>query len=122
MTDMEDKTTARRQKIVQAVQAKNYQETQAWSDLDFLSASTQIDTIETFEKEIRFDGNEFQGPLTWYVVLRYGMNTDDPLETSESFPGTFHGSLVDEVPVIHDMTVDTSSFYGEIGEQNAADL
>ena len=119
---MDGNTAAQRQKILEAVQAKDYQETQAWYDLDALSSSTQVDTIETFEKEIRFDGDDFRGPLTWYVVLRYGMDTEDPLETSESFPGTFHGSLVDEVPVIHDMTVDTSSFYGEIGEQNAADL
>ncbi|MER8709332.1 hypothetical protein NKH80_04185 [Mesorhizobium sp. M0904] len=119
---MNDNTTARRQQVIEAVQAKDYQETQAWSDLDALSSSTQVDTIETFEKEIRFDGNDFQGPLTWYVVLRYGMDTADPLETSESFPGTFHGSLVDEVPVIQDMTVDTSSFYGEAGENDASDI
>ncbi|GLS36587.1 hypothetical protein GCM10010869_21770 [Mesorhizobium tianshanense] len=122
MTDMDDKNRVLRRKIVEAVQAMDYQDTQARSDLDLLSTSTQIDTVETFENEIRFEGNQFQGPLTWYVVLRYGMNTDDPLETSESFPGAFHGSLVDSEPVIDDMTVDTSSFHGEIADHDASDF
>ncbi|MCM5554077.1 hypothetical protein [Pleomorphomonas sp. NRK KF1] len=119
---MDDKDKMLRQKIVEAVQTMNYQDTQAWSDLDLLSTSTQVDTVETFEKEIRFKEDEFQGPLTWYVVLRYGMNTNDPLETSESFPGTFRGRIVDSEPVIDDMTVDTSSFHGEIADYDAPDF
>ncbi len=122
MKDMDDKIRILRRKIIEAVQAMDYQDTQAWSDLDLLSTSTQIDTVETFENEIRFDGDQFQGPLTWYVVLRYGMNTDDPLETSESFPGTFHGRIVDSEPVIDDMTVDSSSFHSEIADDDASDF
>ena len=122
MKDMDEKNRILRRKIVEAVQAMDYQDTQAWSDLDLLSASTQIDTVETFENEIRFEGDQFQGPLTWYVVLRYGMNTHDPLETSESFPGTFHGRVIDAEPVIDDMTVDTSSFHGEIADHDAPDF
>ncbi|CAN7296017.1 hypothetical protein LJR235_001414 [Pararhizobium sp. LjRoot235] len=119
---MDNKNQILRRKIVEAVQAMDHQDTQAWSDLDLLSTSTQIDTVETFENEIRFDGDQFEGPLTWYVVLRYGMNTDDPLETSESFPGTFHGRVVESDPVIDDMTVDTSSFHGEIADDDASDF
>jgi hypothetical protein len=112
--DMNDEARILRRKIGEAVQGMDFHDTQAWSDLDLLSTSTQIDTVETFENEIRFEGDQFQGPVTWYVVLRYGLHTGDPLETSESFPGTFHGRLVDGEAVIDDMTVDTSSFHGQI--------
>lgn len=122
MKDMDDNIRILRRKIIEAVQAMDYQDTQAWSELDLLSTSTQIDTVETFENEIRFEGDQFQGPLTWYVVLRYGMNTNDPLETSESFPGAFHGRIVDSQPVIDDMTVDTSSFHGEIADDDASEF
>lgn len=122
MKDMDDKNQILRRKIVEAVQMMDHHDTQAWSDLDLLSTSTLIDTVETFENEIRFDGDKFEGPLTWYVVLRYGMNTDDPLETSENFPGTFHGRVVESDPVIDDMTVDTSSFHGGIADDDASDF
>lgn len=119
---MDDDKRALRQKIVEAVQAMDYTDTLAWSDLSLLSTSTHIDTIETFENEIRFDNDQFQGPVTWYVVLQYGLNTEDPLETSESFPGTFVGRIVDAEPIIDDMTVDTSLFHGEIDKHNATDI
>jgi hypothetical protein len=99
-------------RIVEAVQAQETTETNAWSDLDALSSSTVVDTVETFPEEIRIEGTTFSGPLTWYVVLRYGQDGDaDQLTTSESFPGSFEGHLENGVPIIDTMNVDVSSFY-----------
>lgn len=100
------------QLIAEAVQAKDTTETEAWSDLDGLSSNTAVDTVETFPEEIRTEGNTFSGPLTWYVLLRYGHEGDgDQLTTSESFPGSFEGHWEGEVAVIDRMSVDVSSFY-----------
>jgi hypothetical protein len=112
MMNMGDDLRQMRRKIAQAVQGLDYSTTEAWQDLSLLSTATQIDTVETFESEIRVEADQFQGPVTWYVVLRYGMNTPDPVETSESFPGTFQGRVVNNIPIVDSMTVDTSSFYG----------
>jgi hypothetical protein len=107
-TDIQDL----QRKIVEAVQAQEMTQTEAWSDLDALSSSTVVDTFETFAEEVRIDGNTFSGPLTWYVLLRYGQDGDaDQLTTSESFPGSFEGHFEDEMPVVDKMSVDVSSFY-----------
>jgi Predicted pPIWI-associating nuclease len=111
MTRMDDDARQIRRRIAEAVQKTEVTLTEAWQELNLLSSNTQIDTIEIFENEIRIDADRFEGPLTWYVVLRYGAGTSDPVETSESFPGSFEGRLVDNAPIIDSMTVDTSSFY-----------
>lgn len=108
---MEDEDQNRRRHIVEAVQAQDPTETEAWSDLDALSTQTVVDTVETFIEEIRIDGNTFSGPLLWYVVLHYGSAGEDQLVNSESFPGRFEGHLDNDTPVIDRMLVDVSSFY-----------
>jgi hypothetical protein len=86
--------------------------TEAWTDLSLLSSNTRVDTIEIFEREVRIDGEQFTGPITWYVVLEYGPRDDDgALRTSESFPGTFEGHFEGDTPIVDRMTVDTTSFY-----------
>ncbi len=100
------------EKIVAAVKATELTETEAWDDLSALSSVTRIDTVETFDSEIRFNGDTFKGPLTWYVTLHYGQQgTQDELVVSDSFPGSFQGRLENGVPVIEHMLADVSSFY-----------
>jgi hypothetical protein len=101
----------KQRQIVEAVQAQEATETEAWSDLDALSSHTMVDTVETFPREIRISGNAFSGPLTWYVLLSYGKDEGDRLNTSESFPGSFEGHFENGRPVIDRMNVDVSSFY-----------
>ncbi|MER8699595.1 hypothetical protein [Mesorhizobium sp. M1273] len=102
----------KQQRIALAVQDVEPTETEAWTDLALLSSNTRVDTVETFEREVRIDGEQFSGPITWYVVLEYGpRDGDDALTTSESFPGTFEGHFEGETPIVDRMTVDTSSFY-----------
>ena len=80
---------SRRQAIAKSVLSVDPTQTEAWSDLDALSTQTVVDTIETFEAEIRIEGDQdasFSGPLIWYVLLNYGPEGDDRLTTSESLP------------------------------------
>jgi hypothetical protein len=101
-----------RQQIIEAIKARDLTDTEAWNDLSALSTDTQLDTIETFDDEIRIEDGNFSGPLTWYVSLRYGQEgTDNLLVMSESFPGSFEGHLEDGRPVIDRMFAAVSSFY-----------
>lgn len=109
-----DSDHVRRQVIVKAVLSVDPTQTEAWSDLDALSTQTVVDTIETFEAEIRIEGDNdpsFFGPLLWYVILNYGPAGEGRLSTSESFPGQFEGRFEGDIAVIDRMTVDVSSFY-----------
>ncbi|WNJ90922.1 hypothetical protein [Bosea sp. 685] len=108
---MATENQSRQRQIAEAVQAQEVTDTEAWSALDALSGNTVVDTVETFLEEIRIDGDAFSGPLTWYVLLRYGQGNVDQLNTSESFPGGFEGHFEDGRPVIDRMSVDVSSFY-----------
>lgn len=103
---------ALRLSIVEAVHAKEMTETEAWQDLNALSTNTMVDTVETFNDEIRIEDNMFSGPLLWYVILRYGNDEEsDQLVSSESFPGSFEGHVANGTPIIDRMVVDVSSFY-----------
>jgi hypothetical protein len=107
-----DQLEALRENIIAAVKATELAETEAWQDLSTLSANTYVDTIETFDEEVRIDGGRFKGPLTWHVTLHYGRQaSEDELVISESFPGSFEGYLEDGVPVIERVLADVSSFY-----------
>ena len=101
-----------REKIIAAVKATELTETEAWQDLSALSSNTYVDTIETFDEEVRIDRDRFEGPLTWHVTLHYGQQaSEDELIISDSFPGSFEGHLEDDVPVIERMVAEVSSFY-----------
>lgn len=107
-----DQLKALRETIVSAVKATDLTETEAWRALSALSSNTYVDTIETFDDEVRIDGNRFEGPLTWYVTLHYGQHaSEDELIISDSFPGSFHGRLEEGVPVIERMLAEVSSFF-----------
>lgn len=107
-----DALKALRENIVAAVKATELTETEAWQDLAALSSNTRVDTIETFDEEVRIDGDRFEGPLTWHVTLHYGTHASvDELIISDSFPGSFQGRLEEGVPVIERMLAEVSSFY-----------
>ncbi len=94
------------------MKATELRETEAWQDLSALSSNTYVDTIETFDDEVRIDGDRFEGPLIWHVTLHYGQHaSEDELVISDSFPGSFEGQLEDEVPVIERIMAEVSSFY-----------
>jgi hypothetical protein len=101
-----------REKIMAAVKEKELTETEAWQDLSALSSNTYVDTIETFDDEVRIDGERFEGPLTWHVTLHYGERDSEPeLVISDSFPGSFRGRLLAGVPIVEHMLAEVSSFY-----------
>lgn len=101
-----------RESILAAVKAHELTETEAWQDLSALSSNTHVDTLETFDDEVRIDGDRFEGPLTWHVTLHYGQHdSDDELIASDSFPGSFEGRVDEGVPVIERMLAKVSSFY-----------
>jgi hypothetical protein len=107
-----DQLKALRENIIAAVKATELTETEAWQDLSALSSNTYVDTIETFDDEVRIDGDRFEGPLTWHVTLHYGQGaSEDELVISDSFPGSFEGRLEDGVPVIERVLAEVSSFY-----------
>lgn len=107
-----DRSRSLRESIVAAVKAVELTETEAWQDLSVLSSNTYVDTLETFDNEVRIEGDRFEGPLTWYVTLHYGQHaSDDELVISDSFPGSFEGRLDKGVPVIERMLADVSSFF-----------
>jgi len=107
-----DQLKALRENIIAAVKATELTETEAWQDLSALSSNTYVDTIETFDDEVRIDGDRFKGPLTWHVTLQYGQHaSEDELVISDSFPGSFEGHLENGVPVVERMLAEVSSFY-----------
>ncbi len=107
-----DQLKTLRENIIAAVKATELTETDAWQALSALSSNTYVDTIETFDDEVRIDGDRFEGPLTWHVTLYYGQHaSEDELIISDSFPGSFEGRLEDGVPLIERMLAEVSSFY-----------
>ena len=66
--------------------------------------------MEVFDNEIIIEGDHFTGPLLWHVTLHYGSGEEE-FTSSDSFPGTFEGSLKDHNVVVTRLTADTSSFY-----------
>ncbi|WP_299819158.1 hypothetical protein [uncultured Roseibium sp.] len=107
-----DQLKTLRENIIAAVKTKELTETEAWQDLSALSSNTYVDTIETFDDEVRIDGDRFEGPLIWHVTLHYGPHaSEDELIISDSFPGSFEGHLKDGVPLIEHMLAEVSSFY-----------
>lgn len=107
-----DKLKALQEKIIAAVKATELTKTEAWQELSTLSSNTYVDTIETFDDEVRIDDDRFEGPLTWHVTLHYGQHaSEDELVISESFPGSFEGRLEGDVPMIERMLAEVSSFY-----------
>jgi hypothetical protein len=105
-----DSATAER--VAEAVRDVPIVDFKAWGKLDALSSQTLVDEIEVFEDEIYRDGTVLKGICNFYVVLNYGQG-DEAISSPESFPGTFEAKLDDNGdPVILDIDVDTSSFYG----------
>lgn len=99
-----------RRRIAENLREFDITQTDAWIALSSLASSLEINSIEIFEDEIQVSGADFSGPILWYVTLSYG-NVEDPLISSESFPGKFEGYIDDGKPIIASMTADTSSFY-----------
>jgi hypothetical protein len=93
-----------------AVRSSDVTDFEAWSNLSSISTNTIIDSIEVFDNEIIVRGNRFTGPLLWHVTLQYG-NGADEFTSSDSFPGTFEGSIEDGLATVTKLTADTSSFY-----------
>jgi hypothetical protein len=97
-----------RQAIALAVRKIDVTETDAWKDLSLLAKKVTVDALELFEEEIQLKNSDFSGALVWYVTLEYGPD-EDPISTTESFPGKFEGHLDNEQPHIDSMVADTSS-------------
>ncbi len=107
------------QAIINAIEEYDLVDSSAWSDLDVLSTHTSVDALEVDPEGVIIEANgDFRGIANVYVLLKYGTNSDDGFETSDSFIAHFRGHLDGEGnPVIEDLHVDTSSFYeGEEGK------
>jgi hypothetical protein len=100
-------STEKIRSIANAVRNVELSTTEAWSNLDVLSADTHIEAVEVFEDEIRQTAGRFQGPINVHVTLQYPNN----VTLSETFPGRFEGQWKEDRPSIDKVAVDTSSFY-----------
>ncbi len=110
-------------KVLSAMSSYDLTSSSAWNELDVLATRVSIDDVEVDPAGILFDdAGEFRGSVNIYVVLRYGPDGDDGLETTESFRGRFHGRVSDDgIAEIADVTVDTSPFFeGESAESRAS--
>lgn len=96
--------------VVSAIHNVPYEDTLAWSDLSSLSGNTQVESIEVFSDEIRFSGDNFEGPVVWHVTLNYG-GSDDSVRMSETFPGKVRGHIENGSAHVDELSVDVSSFY-----------
>ena len=107
--------------IVKAMQEFDITSDQAWSDLDELSTHTLFDGLEVDPDGVIIKGSNFKGPISVYVLLQYGSDSDDGFTTSDAFMGEFDGHFdASKKPVIDTVTIDTSPFYeGEKQKQNS---
>ena len=83
MTDNEARE--RQRMVAEAVREVDPTTTDAWADLDALSSSTSVDSLEVFEDEILLDDEGFQGSLLWHVTLVYH-DPEGNLTLTDSFP------------------------------------
>jgi hypothetical protein len=56
-------------------------------------------------------GDTFVGLAAIYVALKYGSDSDDGFEISDTVEGQLEGDFEGARPVIDKVTVDTSPFY-----------
>lgn len=111
MADVSQATdSATRRRIADAVGRLDLGETEAWSDLDLLSARTQVDRVEVFETDIKIADGRFEGLVNVHCTLEFGEG-GDAFTTSETFPGRFEGTMSADGPAVSRLTVDTASFY-----------
>src|SRR4051812_18216231 len=98
--------------ILKAIKTYDIASSTAWPELEALSSHTFLDGVEIDPDGIIVKGNQFRGPISVYVVLKYNEPNEDNFETSDSFMGEFNGHFDEhENPVIDSVTVDTSPFF-----------
>lgn len=108
-SDHEDER--KRQLIAATVRSQADAESEGLLALQALSDRTVVVSIEVFEDELSISGDEFQGPIVWHVDLAYdGAAADEPLQQSDSFPGTVRGHLRGDEVIVNQMIADTRSY------------
>ena len=113
--DSDDAKMRRRavqQAVVIAAQTGDMTQFDAYHDLMALSSNTQIDDFDVDEDFVILNGNLFSGAGNIYVILNYG-SKDDEITESAGFLCKFSGHFEGEIPIIEQMEVDVSGFYGE---------
>jgi hypothetical protein len=105
-------------RIVAAVRQFDLRSDPAWSDLDLLSSNTVLESIEVDpEGVVLVPGGRFAGVMNVYVLLQYDPGSADSFTDSDSFLGQFEGYVdAEENPVIEQVSVDTTPFFGEDGK------
>lgn len=110
---------ARRKAIIDAVARYDLRASDAWANLEILSAETVPDSIEANPDGI-FDAapGSFEATATVYVVLNYG-EKGGRFSVSDSYPALVKGTISgDGSASIDSFIVDTSSFYDGIEDED----
>lgn len=82
------------------------------AELDELSTHTEVDGVDVLADTLNITDGAFDAKLVVYVGLQYGGNADDPITTSDTFPGQVKGHFEQDGSVtIETVSFDTSSFY-----------
>jgi hypothetical protein len=81
-------------------------------ELDQLSTHTEVDGVDVLADTLSETDGAFAAKLVVYVGLQYGGNADDPMTTSDTFPGQVKGHFEQDGTItIETVSFDTSSFY-----------
>jgi len=114
--DDSDDAQRRRHSVADTVRSAAHQgemtDFSAFHDLMSLSTRTVIDDFDVDEDFILVKDDKFSGAGNIYVILNYGPK-DDEITESAGFLCKFSGHFEGEIPIIEQMEVDVSGFYGE---------
>jgi hypothetical protein len=109
MNDDSSRERAQKAAIAQVVRRQNVWHTEAGVGLRKLSPEATIDSIELLESEVLLNGDQFSGPVVWYVTLVFPDTEGGKLVSSETFPGIFLGHFENDAPVLDSLDVDFGS-------------
>jgi len=98
--------------VMSAVNSVDLTKTEAWQELDKLSARTRVDAMDAVPGGIFEVGdNGFAAVATVYVELGYG-GRKDGFSARDSFPATVHGHFDrNGAAIVDTVSVNTASFY-----------
>ena len=103
----------RTDEVLAALDRFDFVASPAWSKIELLANHVDLDDVEADPAGIIFDADDtFRGSLSVYVVLRFGSQPDDDLQSAEAFRGSFSGLLdADGKAAIQQVDVDVRSFF-----------
>lgn len=99
------------EKLLAAFSNYDLESSEAYGQLGALAQSVKLDGYSLDVDSIVIDGEKWSCPGTIFVILRYDMGSDDPVELNDSYPMLVHFAVADDKVSIDGVEADTSSFY-----------